>query len=82
MRNSYDIIEIDIYVILSTLQIFIAKNILFLSIDFILFLSIDFRTLDVRKIFKTTVILITKYLNLSWNIVKKIIFIKKMVNYK
>ena len=34
MRNSNDVIEIDNYVILNTLQILISENIQFLSIDF------------------------------------------------
>ena len=66
MRNSYDVIEIDNYVILSTLQNYISENILFLSID----LDYTHAKPNIGKIFKTSIFLILKYLNLNWNIAK------------
>ena len=73
MRNSYDVIEIDNYVILSTLQNLHSENILLLSID----LDYKHAKPNIGKIFKTSIVLITKYLNFNWNIVKPLIFFKK-----
>ena len=61
MRNFYDVIEIDNYVILNTLQNFIVEKILFLSIN----LVSKHAKHNIGKIFKTNIILITKYLNLN-----------------
>ena len=70
MRNSYDVTEIDNYVILIHCRIFISENILFLSIN----LDLKHAEPNFGKIFKTNTILITKYLNLNWNIVKSYTF--------
>ena len=71
MRNSYDVIEIDNYVILSTLQNLHFRERSLLSID------LDYKHAKpyIGKIFKTSIVLITKYLNLNWTIVKPLIFI-------
>ena len=72
MRNSYDVIEIDNYVILSTWKNFyISENILLLSID----MYYKHAKPNIGKIFKISIVLVTKYLNLNWNIVKPFIFI-------
>ena len=73
MRSSYDVIEIDNYVILNTLQNFHFR-------EYFIFVS-KFRLKHVEpnigKISKTSTILITKYINLNWNIVKSSIFYRK-----
>ena len=51
-------------------RIFISKEILFLSIT----LGLKHVKPNIGKLFKITIILITQYLNLNWNIVKKVIF--------
>ena len=71
MRNSYDVIEIDKYVILSTLQNFHFRE---YSI-FVCLFELKYAEPNIGKIFKTNIILIAKYLN--WNIVKSLIFIHK-----
>ena len=80
MRNSYDVIEIDNYIILNihVLQNFISENNLFLSINLVL----KHAKPNIGKIFKTNTIFITKYFNLNWNIVKSYIFTEKMVDFK
>ena len=50
---------------LDTLQ-FVSENILRLSIN----LDQNYAEPDIGKIFKTNIILFTKYLNLNWNIIK------------
>ena len=71
MCNSYDVIEIDNYVILSTFQSLRFREHSSLSID----LEYKHAKPNIGKIFKTSIVLITKYLNLNWNIVKPLIFI-------
>ena len=78
MRSFYDVIEIDNYVILNTLRIFISENFLFLPIN----LDLKHAEPNIGKIFQTNTILITKYLNLNWNIVKSSIFYQKMIGFK
>ena len=70
MRNSYDVIEIDNYVIFNTLQNFHFREYSILSIN----LDLKHAEPNFGKIFKTNTILITKYLNLNWNIVKSYTF--------
>ena len=60
--ETYYVIEIDNYVILNTLQNFYFQEHSIFVYQFGL------------KIFKTNTILIAKYLNLNWNIVKSSIF--------
>ena len=62
MRNSFDVIEIDNYVILSTFQ----------RIIYLLSIKLDLKHAEpnIGKIFKTNIICITKYLNLNKNSVK------------
>ena len=71
MRISNDVIKIDNYVILSTLQ-----NLHFR--DYYIFVY-RFRLKHTKpstgKIFNTNIILIMKYLNLDWNILKSLFFI-------
>ena len=67
MRNSYDVIEVDIYVYYIFVYRFELKHA---------------EPNIISKIFKTNIILIMKYLNLNWNIVKSLIFILKMVDFK
>ena len=67
MRNSYDVIEIDNYIILNTLQNFHFRE---YSI-FVYLFGIKHAEPNIGKIFKNNVILITKYLNVNWNNVKK-----------
>ena len=73
MRSSYDVIEIDNYVIFNTLQNFHLRE---YSI-FVYKFGLKHAEPNIGKIFKTTSILITKYLNLNWNIVKSSIFYRK-----
>ena len=54
-------------------RIYISENILLLSID----LDYKHAKPNIGKIFTTSIVLITKYLNLNWNIVKPLIFILK-----
>ena len=61
MRNSYDVIKIDNYSKLNDCRIFISENSLFLSIN----LDLKHGETNIRKIFKTNIILMTKYLNLK-----------------
>ena len=70
MRNSYDVIEIDNYAILNTLQ-----NFHFLEYSiFVYQVGLKHVEPNFGKFFKTNTILIPKYLNLNWNIVKSYIF--------
>ena len=78
MRNSYDVIEIDSYVILNTLQ---NNHFQEYSIFVYQFGLKTFRT-KYRQIFKTNSILITKYLDLNWNIELKFYFYQKMLDLK
>ena len=71
MLNSYDVIEIDKYVILSTLQNFHFRE---YSIFVYRFGQKNAKP-NIGKIFKTSIILITKYVILNWNIVKSLFFI-------
>ena len=70
MRNSYDVIEMNNYVILNTLQNFYFGEYSFFSIK----LDKKLAEPNIGKIFKTIIILMTKYLNLKWNIAKSFIF--------
>ena len=73
MWNSYDVIEIDNYVILKTLQ-----NINFREYSiFVYQFGLKHAEPNFGKIFKINTILITKYLNLQWNIVKNDTFYRK-----
>ena len=73
MRSSYDIIEIDNYVILNILQ-----NFHFLEYSiFVYKFGPEHAKPNIGKIFKINTILITKYLNLNWNIAKSSIFYRK-----
>ena len=73
MRNSYDVIEIDNYVILNTLQ-----NIHFREYSiFVYQFGPKYIEPNFGKIFKINTILITKYLNLHWIIVKSYTFYRK-----
>ena len=71
MHNFYDVIENDNYFILSTLQNFHFQE---YSI-FVYRFGLKHAGPNIGKIFKINIILITKYLNLNWNIVKSLIFI-------
>ena len=73
MRNSYDVIEIDKYVILNTLQNFHFRE---YSI-FVYQYGLKHAEPNIGKIFKNNINLNTKYLNLNWNIVKRVIFFRK-----
>ena len=66
MHISYDVIEIDNYVILSTLQ-----NLYFgeYSVFVYRFRLKTYQTYY-RQIFNANIILITKYLNLNWILLK------------
>ena len=80
MRTSSDIIEIDNYVILNTLQMFSFLRILYF---FLYLFGLKHAEPNIGKIFKTNIILITKYLNLNWNFVKSFNFYKKkMIEFK
>ena len=59
-------------------RIFISENILFLSIN----LDKKHAKPNIGKIFKINTILVTKYINLNWNIVKSSIFTEKMIDFK
>ena len=74
MRSSYDVIEIDNYVTLNTLQNFHFQE----DSIFVYKFGLEHAKPNVGKIFKTNTILITKYLNLNWNIVKKFYFLLKL----
>ena len=70
MRNSYEI-EMDKYVVLSSLQNYHFREYSLFVYGF----GLKHAKPNIGKIFKTNIILIRKYLNLNWNIVKSIIFI-------
>ena len=78
MRNSYEVIEIDNYVILNTLQNFHFQE----HSSFVYQFGLKHAEPNIGKIFKTNTILITNYLNLNWNIVKSSIFTEKMIDFK
>ena len=59
-------LKFDIYLIFNTLQNFHFREYSFLSIN----LDLKHAKPNFGKIFKTNTILITKYLNLNWNIVR------------
>ena len=68
-HNSYDTIEIDNYLILNTMQNFYFRE------YFIFVYPVGLKHVKpyTGKIFKISIILITKYLNLNWNNVKRFI---------
>ena len=71
MRNSYDVIEIDNYIILSTLQnLHLGEYSIF-----VLQFGLRHAKPNIGKILNYNIILITKYLNLNKNIVKPLFFI-------
>ena len=71
MRISYYVIEIDNSTSFESIVVFfISVNILFLSINLVL----KHAEPSISKIFKNNIILISKYLNLNWNIVNKLLF--------
>ena len=78
MRSSYDGIEIDNYVILNTMQNFHFQE----DSIFVYKFGLKHAKPNIGKIFKTITILITKYLNLNWNIVKSSIFTENMNDFK
>ena len=78
MRNSYDVIEIDNYVILNTLQNFHFREYSIFVYQF----GLKHAEPNFGKIDKTNTILITKYLNLHWNIVKSYTLTEKMTDFK
>ena len=57
----------------SIVDFLISLNILFLSIN----LDLKYAEPSISKIFKNNIILISKYLNLNWNIVNKLLFFTK-----
>ena len=66
MHNYYDVIEIDNDVILNTLQNFHFGEYSIFVYQF----GLKHAKPNIDKVFKTNISLITKYLNLNWNIVK------------
>ena len=70
MRSSYDVIEIDNHFTLNTLQNFHLQE----DSIFVYKFGLKHVKPNISKLFKTNTILITKYLNLNWNIVKSSIF--------
>ena len=70
MRSSYDAIEINNYVILNTSQNFHFREYSICVYKF----GLKHAEPNIGKIFKTNTILITKYLNINWSIVKSFIF--------
>ena len=79
MRNSYGVIAIDNFVILNTFQNFYIPRTFFFCL---LIWTRKHVEPNIGKIFKTNTILITKYLNLNWNIVKSSIINEKMIDFK
>ena len=73
MHTFYDVIDIDNYVSFNALQNFISENIYLFSDQFD---SYHVKP-NIVKIFTTHFILITKHLNLNWNIVKSLFFSQK-----
>ena len=73
MHNSYDVIEIDNRVIFNTFAEFLFLRILY----FLYQVGLKHANPNIGKIFKTNIILITKYL-----IVKSFIFYQKMIDFK
>ena len=78
MRNSCDVIEIDNYVILNTLQNFHIRE----YSHFVYQFGLKHAEPNFGKIFKTNTILNTKYLNLKLNIVKSYTFYQNMTDFK
>ena len=77
MHSSHDVIEFYNYVILNPFRIFISKNISFLFIQ----LNSKHVKPNIGKMFKTNNILVTVYLTLDWNNVKKgFFFLNKSLN--
>ena len=77
MCNSYDAIEIDNYIILSTLQNFHFGE------HFIFGYTFGLKHAEpnfIIKRFKTNIILFTKYLNLYWYLVESFSFFHKMID--
>ena len=68
MHNSHDVIKIDNYVILNTLQNFHFQEYSIFVYQF----GLKHAKPNISKIFKNNIILITKYLNPNWNIVKSL----------
>ena len=66
MHNYYDVIDIDNDVILNTLQNFHFGEYSIFVYQF----GLKHAKPNIDKVFKTNISLITKYLNLNWNIVK------------
>ena len=73
MRNSYDVIEIDNQSFLIHCKNFIFDN----NIFFVYQVGLKHAKPNISKIFKTNIILITKYL-----IVKSFISCQKMIDFK
>ena len=73
MRNSYDVIKTDNYVNFETLQNFHFGEYFIFVYQF----GLKHAEPDIGKIFKNNTFVITKYLNLIWNIVKSFTFTKK-----
>ena len=79
MRNYYDVIEIDNYIILNTLRNFHFQEYSIVVYQF----GLKHAEPNIGKIFETNSILITKYLNLNWHIEFNYIFAKKkMIDFK
>ena len=75
MRNYYDVIEIDIYVVVNTLQNFHFQEHPYFVYQF----GLKNAEPNIGKLFKTNYILITKYHSRNWNIVKSSIFTVKKI---
>ena len=73
MCNSYDVIEIGKYVILITLHDFHFQ----VYSLFVYRFGLKHAEPNIGKIFKNNIILITKYLDLNWNIAKSLFFTLK-----
>ena len=78
MPNSYDVIEIDNYVILNALWNFHFREYSMFVYQF----GLKHAKPNIGKIFNANIILITKYLNLNWNIVKSFNFYQKMIDFR
>ena len=78
MRNFYDVIEIDNYVNLNTLQNFNLREYSICVYQ----VGLKHARPNIGKTFEKNIILITKYLNHNWNIVKSFIFYQKMIDLK
>ena len=78
MPNSYDVIAIDKCVILNTLRDFPFREYSIFVHQF----GLKQTKAYIGKLFNSNIILITKYLNLNWNIVKSFIFLPKMIDFR